>query len=62
MDKAERLINLDEAAELLGFSKSKMYRDLTSGRITSIRIGSRGQHKFQASKLLEEVCGTKQEK
>ena len=59
INRIEPLLNLDDASKLTGFSKSKLYRDLRDGKISSFRLTKRGSHKFLASKLLEEFTDAK---
>ena len=52
----EGLITIDEASRLVGRSKSSLYKDLTRGRITSIRFnGKQGRIYFLATTLLREL-------
>jgi excisionase family DNA binding protein len=39
LNKIRRLLTVPESAELLGISRSKLYEELTLGRIKSVRIG-----------------------
>ena len=54
-EKIEGLIGLGQASNLLSISKSKLYKDLRDGRISSIRISPRGKHLFRATDLVNEV-------
>ena len=52
----EGLITIDEASRLVGRSKSSLYKDLTRGRITSIRFnGKQGKLYFLATTLVREI-------
>lgn len=40
-DGPDRLLSLDEAAALLGIKKTRLYRELNSGQLRSVRSGAR---------------------
>lgn len=45
------LIDIEEAAELLGLSKVTLRRWTRDGRLPCVRIGSRGDRRFKPSEL-----------
>ena len=51
----EHLIDLREAAAMLGIGPICLYKHLSRGRFSSIRITPHGKHLFKPSRLMEEV-------
>lgn len=50
-----KLLNIKQAAELLGITPLTLRRWDKSGRLKAIRIGSRGDRRYEEKKLLELV-------
>ena len=54
--RVEGLIDIEAASRLVSRSKSSLYKDLSKGRITSIRFGKTGgKIYFLPSKLIQEL-------
>lgn len=50
-----KLLRINKAAELLGITPLTLRRWDNSGRLKAIRVGSRGDRRYEQSKLLQLI-------
>lgn len=50
-----KLLNIKQASELLGVTPLTLRRWDNNGRLTAIRVGSRGDRRYEEEKLLELI-------